>query len=126
PSYRPAFIATGYIALVPGLIILLWCVKEFYFAGKGTLAPWTPPKVLVTTGLYRFSRNPMYIGVVLILAGWALGYRSRSLAIYGVAIALMFHARVIWGEEPFLARTHGDDWTRYRERVSRWFGLTSR
>ena len=112
----------GLAALIPGIIILLWCVREFYVAGRGTLAPWSPPKSLVTTGLYRFSRNPMYVGVSLILLAWAVGYHSPALAIYFVVVAVLFHLRVVAAEEPFLASTHGESWTRYKATVPRWFG----
>jgi protein-S-isoprenylcysteine O-methyltransferase Ste14 len=77
----------------------------------------------VVTGLYRFSRNPMYIAVVLMLGGWALGFRSRPLAIYALAALVVFHFRVVWFEEPFLAGTHGEQWTRYKAAVPRWLGL---
>ena len=121
PWARP-FLAAGLVALVPGLVLLLWCVVAFYRDGRGTLAPWDPPRSLVATGVYRISRNPMYVGVVLILIGWAVGYRSVGLAIYAAVIAVVFHVRVIVHEEPFLARTHGEAWTRYRARVPRWIG----
>ncbi len=115
--------AWGLVPLGLGIVLLLWCVREFYVAGRGTLAPWSPPKNLVVTGLYRFSRNPMYIAVLLVLVGWALGFRSRPLAIYAAAVAFAFHLRVVLYEEPFLARTHGDRWTKYRATVPRWLGL---
>ena len=107
-------------ALVVGTILLLWCVRDFYVAGRGTLAPWAPPKHLVTVGLYRFSRNPMYIAVVLILVGWALAVYSLGLWIYAVCIAIAFHVRVVTYEEPWLASTHGPEWDAYRARVPRW------
>src|SRR5262245_58617943 len=110
------------IPLVIGTALLLACVREFYVAGKGTLAPWTPPVHLVTTGLYRFSRNPMYVAVPLILLGWTLAYRSRSLAMYTIAIVIAFYLRVVFYEEPWLARTHGPEWERYKARVPRWLG----
>jgi protein-S-isoprenylcysteine O-methyltransferase Ste14 len=116
----------GLIPLAIGVVLLLWCVREFYVAGRGTLAPWTPPKELVVTGLYRVSRNPMYIAVVLVLWGWAVAYRSRSLAIYALAIMLAFHLRVVCGEEPWLARTHGVKWDRYRAQVPRWLPFPMR
>jgi len=117
---------SGLIPLAIGVVLLLWSVRDFYVAGRGTLAPWAPPKELVVTGLYRVSRNPMYIAVVLVLWGWALGYRSRSLTIYALAIMLAFHLRVVFGEEPWLARTHGHKWDRYRAQVPRWLWVPGR
>ena len=97
-----------------------WCVRDFYVAGRGTLAPWAPPRHLVTVGLYRFSRNPMYVAVTFMLIGWAICFASRSLAIYAACVALAFHLRVVFGEEPWLARTHGRAWDEYRAQVPRW------
>jgi protein-S-isoprenylcysteine O-methyltransferase Ste14 len=115
--------ATGIIPLGLGIFLLLWCVREFYLAGRGTLAPWAPPRHLVVSGLYRFSRNPMYVAVMLILVGWAIVFRARSLMVYAVVVMLVFQVRVTLFEEPFLARTQGDAWLQYRSRVPRWFGL---
>ena len=117
------FDALGIIPLTLGAVLLLWCVRDFYVAGKGTLAPWAPPQTLVVTGLYRLSRNPMYVAVVLVLCGWALGFRSGPLAIYAFAVTIAFHLRVVFGEEPWLARIHGDGWVRYKAQVPRWFGF---
>ena len=96
---------------------------SFYTEGRGTLAPWSPPRHLVVSGLYRYSRNPMYVSVVLILWGWAAGFQSRALALYALAVMVAFHLRVVLGEEPWLARTHGDAWDRYRAAVPRWLGV---
>jgi protein-S-isoprenylcysteine O-methyltransferase Ste14 len=115
-----SFSVLGLIPLAIGLFLLLWCVRDFYVAGKGTLAPWAPPQKLVEVGLYRFSRNPMYIAVLLMLAGWAIGFRSRLLWIYALVVMIAFHLRVVLGEEPWLARTHGAEWERYKSRVPRW------
>ena len=104
-----------------GLIVLLACVREFHVSGKGTLAPWSPPKHLVTSGLYRFSRNPMYLGVLLILAGWTVAFHSRALAIYTAIVAIGFHIRVVVFEEPYLTTTHGNAFAEYRAKVRRWF-----
>ena len=119
-----SFRLAGALPLGAGVVLLVWCVKDFYIAGKGTLAPWAPPQHLVTTGMYRWSRNPMYIAVVLVLCGWALGFRSPALGIYALVVMLAFHLRVVFGEEPWLARTHGDEWMRYKARVPRWFSRT--
>ncbi|MFN2399202.1 MAG: isoprenylcysteine carboxylmethyltransferase family protein [Gemmatimonadaceae bacterium] len=121
-----SFTVLGLIPLSLGVGLLFWCVREFYVAGKGTLAPWALPQKLVITGLYQFSRNPMYIAVLLVLCGWALGFRSRSLVIYALVVMLAFHLRVVFGEEPWLLQTHGEDWIRYKARVPRWFGFRRR
>jgi protein-S-isoprenylcysteine O-methyltransferase Ste14 len=110
------------IPLGAGVGLLLSCVREFYVAGRGTLAPWAPPVRLVTSGPYRFSRNPMYVAVLLVLSGWAWGFRSMRLVVYAAAVTLAFHLRVLLHEEPFLNRTHGAVWLRYRARVPRWLG----
>ncbi|TLZ64077.1 MAG: isoprenylcysteine carboxylmethyltransferase family protein [Gammaproteobacteria bacterium] len=73
-----------------------------------TVAPWAPPRKLVTSGPYRLSRNPMYIGVIDVLLGYAL------------AVAIAFHLRVLVSEEPWARRTFGADWEDYRARVPRW------
>jgi protein-S-isoprenylcysteine O-methyltransferase Ste14 len=113
----------GGIPLGLGIIVLMWCVREFYVAGRGTLAPWAPPQELVVSGLYRVSRNPMYVGVLLILWGWAIGFRSWPLAAYAVVVMLAFHLRVVLHEEPWLARTHGEKWMSYKTQVPRWLGV---
>ena len=115
----------GVPILLIGIVLLLWCVRDFYVAGRGTLAPWAPPERLVIVGLYRLSRNPMYIAVLTVLIGWATMYTSRTLAIYSAFIATAFHLRVVLAEEPWLASTHGEEWTRYRARVPRWLGIAS-
>jgi protein-S-isoprenylcysteine O-methyltransferase Ste14 len=100
--------------------MLLWCVRDFFVAGKGTLAPWSPPQRLVVVGLYRYSRNPMYVAVTLILLGWALVFGLWALLWYTLFVVIAFHLRVVLGEEPWLARTHGQEWSDYTGRVRRW------
>lgn len=107
-------------ALLPGVLLLLWCVREFYVQGKGTLAPWSPPQRLVTSGPYRWSRNPMYVAVTLINAGWAWCFHAPALWIYLGVVVVAFWARVLWFEEPWAARTFGTEWESYRARVRRW------
>jgi protein-S-isoprenylcysteine O-methyltransferase Ste14 len=114
------FHPVGLLPLVAGFALLLWCVYDFYASGKGTLAPWSPPKHLVIQGPYRYTRNPMYVGVLLMLAGWALTFWSTTLAIYTGIMMLGFQLRVVYGEEPWLARMHGAQWAEYRARVPRW------
>ena len=117
---RVRTIALPILAL--GIVLLLWCVRDFYVAGQGTLAPWAPPKHLVTVGLYRVSRNPMYLAVLTILIGWAVAFGSVGLGIYAAMVAIAVHLRVVSYEEPWLARTFPDEWIAYRARVPRWLG----
>jgi protein-S-isoprenylcysteine O-methyltransferase Ste14 len=111
----------GLVPLAAGFVALLWCARDFYVSGKGTLAPWAPPRKLVVVGLYRYTRNPMYVAVTLILLGWAWSFRSLGLLVYAAVIAIAFHLRIVLGEEPWLARTYGDEWRQYASRVPRWF-----
>lgn len=110
----------GLTLVALGTVGLLWCVRDFYVSGKGTLAPWAPPRQLVIVGLYRYSRNPMYVAVTVILLGWAVSFRSSGLLLYALAVMVAFHLRVVLGEEPWLARTHGVLWEQYTRRVRRW------
>jgi protein-S-isoprenylcysteine O-methyltransferase Ste14 len=111
---------TGLLFVALGSALLLACVREFYVAGKGTLAPWSPPSHLVTSGLYRWSRNPMYVAVTTVLLGWALWYLSVGLLVYALVVVVLFHLRVVLYEEPRLAAGFGEEWSRYRARVRRW------
>ena len=79
-------------------------------------------RLLVIAGLYRYSRNPMYVGVLLILFGWAAAFGSRGHLVYAAVMCVVFHLRVVYFEEPWLSRTHGRDWDDYRAHVNRWFG----
>jgi protein-S-isoprenylcysteine O-methyltransferase Ste14 len=110
----------GLFVLLAGLGILIWCVRDFYVVGKGTLAPWCPPENLVIVGLYRYVRNPMYIGVIVLVAGWALLFLSPLVAGYLILLALAFHIRVVRYEEPWLESRFGTAWRAYCNQVPRW------
>jgi protein-S-isoprenylcysteine O-methyltransferase Ste14 len=106
--------------LAVGTACLVWCVRDFFVRGSGTLAPWDPPRRLVVGGLYRFVRNPMYLSVATVILGWSLLFGSRRIALYLVAVVVAFNLRVILHEEPWLQRQFGTDWDRYKARVPRW------
>ena len=110
----------GLLPLLLGCAGLLWCVRDFYVFGKGTLAPWSPPERLVTAGLYRYSRNPMYVSVLLILLGWAVSFGAPGLYWYTLFVGIAFHVRVVVAEEPWLRLTHDAAWDDYVRRVRRW------
>jgi protein-S-isoprenylcysteine O-methyltransferase Ste14 len=120
PVERSAWRWAGLALIAAGTFLLLWCVRDFYVAGKGTLAPWSPPRNLVVTGLYRFSRNPMYVAVSIVLLGWAVWYTSSGLLLYAVIVAIAFQLRIIFYEEPYLETAFGHEWLEYRRRVRRW------
>lgn len=105
---------------VAGLAVVAICAREFYRAGRGTLAPWSPPKALVTGGLYRWMRNPMYVGVLLAVAGAGVAATSPLVGLYAVALAFAFHARVTMHEEPWLALRFPEEWRRYSIETPRW------
>jgi protein-S-isoprenylcysteine O-methyltransferase Ste14 len=111
----------GLAPLLAGFIALIWCVRDFYISGKGTLAPWAPPTHLVIAGLYNYTRNPMYVAVTLALMGWALCFGAPELFAYAAVVATAFHLRVVLGEEPWLARKYGTQWGHYSRRIPRWF-----
>ena len=118
--WRTGVFWPGAVVMFLGVVLLLWCVRDFYVAGKGTLAPWDPPKTLVVVGLYRFVRNPMYVGVITLVVGWSVLLTSPVLFGYALALAIAFHVRVLVHEEPWLESQFGSDWVRYRAAVRRW------
>ncbi len=116
----------GLLLAALGLAGLLWCVRDFYVIGRGTLAPWAPPRRLVVVGLYRLTRNPMYVSVLTLVAGLAAWRASPVLGGYAAARAGAFPLRVRRGEEPVMARRFGEEWTAYRSRVRRWLPAPAR
>ena len=103
-----------------GAVTAVWCVLTFARVGKGTPAPFDPPRRLVVQGPYRYVRNPMYIGAALALAGGALVYQSLALFGYVAMFLLVTHLFVVWYEEPTLRNKFGEEYTAYCRRVSRW------
>lgn len=112
-----------YIAIVvfaAGLAILFYCISMFAVKGKGTLSPADPTKKLVVSGLYRFSRNPMYIGVMLMLIGEAIFFSSTYLGIYTAVVFIGFNLFISLHEEPRLKRDFGSEYQLYLKTVRRW------
>lgn len=109
-----------------GAAIFLRCAWDFVVAGKGTPAPIDRTERLVIRGLYRYSRNPMYVGVLSTIAGWAALFGAGILAAYGAAWFIAFSLFVRFHEEPYLTREFGDEYLAYRKRVGRWLPKRSR
>ncbi len=110
-------------ALALGLAIVTRCVLDFALRGRGTLAPVDPPKKLVVSGLYRYSRNPMYVGVLLILLSEAALCRSRALLIYSAIVTAIFNLWTVFYEEPRLRKSFGSEYEDYCRRIGRWWTL---
>jgi protein-S-isoprenylcysteine O-methyltransferase Ste14 len=114
----PHVFAQVLIAL--GGVLVLWCILTFALIGKGTPAPFDPPRKLVHSGPYRWVRNPIYIGAGLVLAGTALFYHSAALMAFAAGFLMMAHIFVVLYEEPTLERTFGAQYADYRNAVPRW------
>lgn len=110
----------GVIPMAIGLMLYLWCAADFIRRGLGTPAPIDPPKHLVVQGLYRVTRNPMYVAMITILAGEVVVSGSVSLAQYAAVVLAAFHAFVVFYEEPMLRALFGDEYLAYARRVPRW------
>jgi len=121
---RPAEIGAmqwaGGVLVVLGGVLALACVLTFALAGKGTPAPFDPPRRLVVRGPYRFVRNPMYIGAGAALAGAAMFYRAPALLGYAALFFVATHLFVVGYEEPALRRMFGAEYEDYCRRVRRW------
>jgi protein-S-isoprenylcysteine O-methyltransferase Ste14 len=103
-----------------GAALALWCIATFIVKGRGTPAPFDPPRQLVVAGPYRRVRNPMYLGAALALAGAAIFYQSWALLLYCAAFLLITHLFVVGYEEPTLRASFGPAYMDYCRRVSRW------
>jgi protein-S-isoprenylcysteine O-methyltransferase Ste14 len=111
----------GGLATAAGAALAAWCILTFVTLGRGTPAPFDPPRRLVVRGPYRRVRNPMYLGAALAVAGAALFYETAVLLAYAALFLLVMHVFVVWYEEPTLRRTFGDDYAAYCARVGRWW-----
>jgi protein-S-isoprenylcysteine O-methyltransferase Ste14 len=103
-----------------GFGLFAWCVADFITAGRGTPDPGRPPRNLVVRGPFRLVRNPMYVGVLTMIAGESMLFASPWLAAWAAIMFVTFHVRVIAYEEPTLGRTFGPSWESYCARVPRW------
>jgi len=122
----PPFEWVGMGLFFCGAAIYFWCAWDFVSKGLGTPAPIDAPRVLVVKGLYRFTRNPMYVGVLSVILGQALYYVSLEVTIYACAVLAAFYLFVVFYEEPTLRRLFGAQYDDYCRKVPRWFLRSSR
>jgi protein-S-isoprenylcysteine O-methyltransferase Ste14 len=110
----------GWTMLVLGTLGYLWCAADFVRFGLGTPAPVAAPDRLVVRGLYRYTRNPMYVSVLLAVIGQALLRWSGTVLGYAFLLFVVLNLFVRLYEEPTLARKFGQPYLDYRTRVPRW------
>jgi protein-S-isoprenylcysteine O-methyltransferase Ste14 len=106
--------------MIVGAVLAVACVATFVVIGRGTPAPFDPPREFVAVGLYRYARNPMYIGGALLLAGFALYLRSGAALLFCLPWLLLAHIFVLLYEEPGLRRKFGATYADYCQAVPRW------
>jgi protein-S-isoprenylcysteine O-methyltransferase Ste14 len=98
----------------------LWCVIVFQHIGEGTPSPVWPPRRLVSAGPYHWLRNPMNLGEVALFGALAMWFGSLALMAYALGAWFVFHAFVVYYEEPGLIRRFGRDYENYLRDVGRW------
>ncbi len=120
PAYPLPVRVAGLVLAAFGAIVLLHAFTRFVIDGLGTPAPIAPTERLVVSGLYRYVRNPMYLGVLAVITGQALLLNRPVLLAYAAAVAAAVAAFVHWYEEPTLTRRYGIAYQRYRQAVPAW------
>ncbi|GII80707.1 hypothetical protein Sru01_56890 [Sphaerisporangium rufum] len=110
----------GAVLVLAGAAVIVQAFVRFVVEGRGTPMPAAAPDRLVVGGLYRYVRNPMYVGVLSAVLGQALWFGRPELLLYAAAVWAVPAAFVRWYEEPTLARRFGADYERYRRAVPAW------
>ena len=119
---RPVGAAIG----AAGALLAGACIVTFLARGRGTPAPFDPPRRFVAAGPYRWVRNPMYLGAALVILGAGVFVGSPAIVLLAPAFLLLMHVVVVAYEEPSLAARFGEDYARYRAAVPRWFARRPR
>jgi len=112
-AFAAALIAAG---VAPGFE----SARRFVVVGRGTLMPTVPTEHLVVSGFYRYVRNPMYVSILVALAGEAILFERRIMILYPAIVWLATHLFVCFYEEPTLTRRYGEEYLRYKRHVRRW------
>ena len=110
----------GLLLIFTGLYIMILTITKFVRIGKGTLAPWSPTGKLVIDGMYRYVRNPMIIGVLIVLTGESLAILSLNVFIWTLIFFIINNIWYIFYEEPDLEKKFGDEYRKYKKSVPRW------
>jgi protein-S-isoprenylcysteine O-methyltransferase Ste14 len=110
----------GLLLILLGALLALWCISTFVARGRGTPAPFDPPREFVAAGPYRYVRNPMYVGAIGVLLGSGLALPSPSIVGLSFVFLWLAHLLVLLYEEPSLASRFGEPYLRYKATVHRW------
>jgi protein-S-isoprenylcysteine O-methyltransferase Ste14 len=121
PVRLPAWsIAPGLVLILAGAALGLATAGLFVFEGRGTPAPFDPPRKFVPRGPYRLVRNPMYVGGICLLLGFGFHLASAAITLLGLAAFLLVHTLVVAAEEPGLRKRFGQEYDDYCRTVPRW------
>ena len=120
-----AFVISGAASVIAGIGLMYMTISLFASVGQGTLAPWSPTQRLVVQGPYRYVRNPMISGVLLVLLGESILLTSLVLFLWFAFFFVGNHFYFIRWEEPSLVARFGEDFKRYCENVPRWIPRTT-
>ena len=110
----------GIIIMVLGGILVLTCVEVFATSGRGTPAPFDPPKELVPLGPYKYVRNPMYLGGLTLLIGFGVYHHSLWILLLSPLLFSVLHLFVLLVEEPGLEKRFGQSYRQYKSSINRW------
>ena len=117
----PRWVRTpGLVVAALGGVLAVACVGAFVVAGRGTPAPFDAPRRVVAAGPYRWVRNPMYLGAMLVIAGCGCALRSPAALGVAVLFIVVAHLFVLLYEEPTLERRFGAGYLDYKRSVNRW------
>lgn len=116
---RPALVILGWLGILLGLAYAGWGLATF-FRARTAIMPIRPASRLVTSGPYRFSRNPMYVGLSVLYVGLALLFDVGWPLLLLPGVLALLQVLVIRKEERYLASAFGNEYAEYRQRVRRW------
>jgi protein-S-isoprenylcysteine O-methyltransferase Ste14 len=103
-----------------GTLVIIWCSVDMVRRGRGTPAHFDPPKMLVINGLYRYVRNPIYLGALLVQLGYIVWFGSGIMISYFLFFVLAYHILIMLVEEPILRNQFGAAYDEYSKNVPRW------
>jgi len=121
PVTLPAWLRPlGFVVVAAGLLVAGACIATFVTRGRGTPAPFDPPREFVASGPYRYVRNPMYVGAGAALLGAGVAYSSPAIVLLSLVFLLIMHLFVVLYEEAALADRFGASYRQYTSSVHRW------